>query len=151
MIKKIVLGIGVLFVGLQFFRGTPPEVTAENPDDLLATSQISSEVSSLFRTACYDCHSNETRYPWYSYITPVSWFVFDHISHGREEVNFSEWASLRKSKKVRILKDLAEEVGEGKMPLESYTIMHGDAQLTKEQRDLLVNWAESFSAEVMKE
>lgn len=126
-------------------------MVAENPDDLLATSQIDAEVSNLLRSACYDCHSNETKYPWYSYITPFSWFIFDHINHGREELNFSEWASLRKSKKVRILKDLAEEVGEEKMPLESYTIMHGDARLTKEQRDLLVKWAEEFSAVVMAE
>lgn len=152
MTKKIILiVIGVLVAGLQFFRGTPPEVTMDNPDDLIANSQISSEVSTLLRSACYDCHSNETRYPWYSYITPVSWSIFDHISHGREEVNFSDWASLRKSKKVRILKDVVDEVGEGKMPLDSYTIMHSEAKLTKEQRDLLVDWAESFSEEVMKE
>ncbi len=151
MIKKILLGIGVLVVGLQFFRGTPPEVIADNPDDLIATAKIPGEVSTLLKAACYDCHSNETKYPWHTYITPISWSIFDHVNEGREELNFSNWASLRKSKKVNKLKDLMEEVGEGKMPLDSYTLIHGEAQLTNEQRDLLVNWAESFTTIVMTE
>ena len=120
----------------------------DNPDDILVNNEISQEVSDILKTACYDCHSNETSYPWYSYITPVSWFLFEHIEHGREELNFSEWSALRKSRKVRKLNEIGEEVSEGEMPLGSYLIMHSDADLSEEQRKMITDWAESFAVQV---
>lgn len=144
MIRKILIGLAVIVVGLQFFRGTPPEVMNENSGDLLANYEISPEVENILKSACYDCHSNETHYPWYSYVTPVSWFLFKHIREGRDELNFSEWSTMRGSRQIRKLKEIGEEVSEGGMPLKSYTIIHGSARLTPEQREMITNWAETF-------
>ncbi len=144
MVKKILIVAAALVVILQFFRGAPPEVSDENPEDLFASAELSPEVSAVLRAACYDCHSNETVYPWYSYITPFSWFIFDHIRHGRDELNFSEWASMPQRRQKRKLKELVEEVEEGEMPLKSYTPLHSDARLSDEQKALLIEWAETY-------
>ncbi len=144
MVKKILIVLAGLVLILQFFRGSAPEVTDVNPDDLLATADISPEVTDILRAACYDCHSNETRYPWYSYVTPLSWFIFDHVRHGRDELNFSEWASMPQRRQKRKLKELIEEVEEGEMPLKSYTPLHSEARLSDEQKALLIEWAETY-------
>ncbi len=129
---------------LQFFRGTPPEVRANNPGDLFANEMVDAEVATLIRNACYDCHSMETKYPWYTYVTPLSWWVFDHVEHGREELNFSEWAGMSIKRKNHKLEEISEETLEGEMPLESYTPLHPEAQLTDEQRQLISDWALSM-------
>lgn len=129
---------------LQFFRGTPPEVRADNPGDLFANEMVDAEVATLIRNACYDCHSMETKYPWYTYVTPLSWWVFDHVEHGREELNFSEWAGMSIKRKNHKLEEISEETLEGEMPLESYTPLHPEAQLTDEQRQLISDWALSM-------
>ena len=134
----------MLVIALQFFRGPEPEVSTVNPGDLLATSTISEEVALVLKTACYDCHSNETKYPWYSYITPFSWFIFDHVREGREELNFSEWTDMTDRRQPRKLKEIAEEVEEDHMPLSSYLLLHGEARLSDAQKNVLISWAESF-------
>ena len=151
MKKKIVIAIGVLVVGLQLFRGSPPEVSNQNPDDLIAVADLSPEISGILKSACYDCHSNESNYPWYTYITPISWWVFHHVEEGREELNFSEWASMEKRRKIRKLKEIREEVEEGEMPLNSYTIAHREAKLSEEEKQLILDWAEAFTAQVLEE
>ncbi len=151
MLRIVVIVFVVLIVGLQLFRGEEPEVTMDNPDDLLATYEVPSEVAGILKSACYDCHSNASRYPWYSYITPISWFIFDHIEEGREELNFSEWASFEKRRKIRKLKEIGEEVEEGEMPLESYTYIHGDARLTEAQKTALIEWTEELTSVVISE
>ena len=151
MIKKILLLLLGCVIVLQFFRGSEPEVRLDNPDDIFLHVEASDQVKNIMRTACYDCHSMETQYPWYTWVTPVSWFVFDHIEHGRDELNFSEWASFEKRRKVHKLKEIAEEVAEGEMPLESYTPMHPEAKLTQEQRDVLITWAKNLAASMSEE
>ena len=145
MMKKIVkpslMVLAGILVVLQFFRGTPPEVRIDNPNDLIANEIVSAEVATLLRTACYDCHSRESNYPWYSNVTPVSWFMYDHIRHAREELNFSDWATMSKKRKLHKLEEISEEVMEGEMPLPSYTPMHPEAKLTIEQRKLISDWA----------
>jgi len=151
MKAKVIGIILVVVILLQFFRGSAPEVTVENPNDLIATAELSGDIAATLRAACYDCHSMETKYPWYSYITPVSWFLFHHIDEGRDELNFSEWAAYSKRDKLRKLKDIQEEVEEGEMPMESYVIMHSEASLTEEQREAIVTWAKNFAGEVIRE
>ena len=138
-------------IGLQFFRGKAPEVRSDNPNDLLLNNDVPAAVEGIMRSACYDCHSMETNYPWYSYITPFSWLIIDHIVEGRDELNFSEWNTFEKRRKIRKLKEIGEEIEEGEMPMESYVYLHGDARLTEDQRALLINWADEFATEVMKE
>ncbi|WP_420576772.1 heme-binding domain-containing protein [Ekhidna sp.] len=143
-IKPALMILAAAVIILQFFRGTPPEVRANNPGDLFANEMVDAEVATLIRNACYDCHSMETKYPWYTYVTPLSWWVFDHVEHGREELNFSEWAGMSIKRKNHKLEEISEETLEGEMPLESYTPLHPEAQLTDEQRQLISDWALSM-------
>ena len=145
MLKKILIGLLAVFVIMQFFRADLPEVIMENPEDILVNNEVPAEVKEILRTSCYDCHSNETVYPWYSYVAPVSYLVADDTRHGRQDLNFSTWESLDKIEKAEMLHELAEEVEEGEMPLEIYTVTHGDAKLSKEQRELIEDWAEEMA------
>lgn len=102
---------------------------------------VSPEVQSVLERSCYDCHSNETEWPWYSYIAPVSWIVADHVHEGREHLNFSIWYTYDIDEIADKLEEIAEGVEDGAMPLSSYVRMHGDAQLSEEDRAMLVRWA----------
>ena len=144
MKKKIVIGLVSVFVIIQFFRidKTNPEVVLEN--DFIEIYNPPTEVASILKTSCYDCHSNQSKYPWYTNIAPVSWFVKKHINEGREYFNFSEWNSLTAKKQAHIIEECAEEVEEGEMPLSNYLLMHSEAELSKEQTKLLVEYFESL-------
>jgi len=140
MLKKIGLALFAIFVIIQFFRidKTNPEIIAEN--DFLYAVGAPEEVTQIIKTSCYDCHSNTTQYPWYSNVAPVSWWLKDHINEAREELNFSEWETFEHKRKLKKLKEAVEELEEKEMPLTSYTITHGDAKLSDQQRELLINW-----------
>lgn len=146
--KKILPGLLVVFILLQLFRGTPPEIRSDNPNDIIIQEEVSLEVATLLKSACYDCHSMESVYPWYSYITPVSWFLFDHVEDGRSELNFSEWGTMTTKRKLHKLKELVEEVEEGEMPLKSYLPMHPEARLSSDQRDQIIAWAKEISLSI---
>lgn len=137
MIKKILLVLLIAFIGIQFIRidKSTPEVNAA--DDFIAMTKPSEEVEQILRSACYDCHSYETEYPAYAEIAPVSWWLGEHIEDGRKHLNFSIWGTYEVKKADHKLEECIEEVEEGKMPLDSYTITHGDAKLTEEQIETL--------------
>ncbi len=144
--KKIVwYSIAAIIVIMQLYPYPKPEVTTDNPGDLLKTVEVPDNVSTILKSACYDCHSNESSYPWYSYVAPVKWFVYDHIEEGREDVNFSIWDSYSKSDKAEILDDISSEVSEGDMPLKPYPLTHPRAKLTEKQREILVDWADDYT------
>lgn len=105
-------------------------------------------VRSVLRRACYNCHSNETVWPWYSRVAPVSWLVAFDVSHGREEVNFSTWNRLSATDRDKAFRKIIEEVDEEEMPPWQYTPLHPEARLTKADRSLLVNWARSGASPV---
>ena len=100
-------------------------------------------VAEILRRACYDCHSNETHWPWYSYVAPASWFVVRHVNHGRSDLNFSEWPAFDMEAEEHAFRDIEEQVSEGKMPLRSYVWLHPDAKLSDDDRDTLLRWARS--------
>ncbi len=137
MVKKIIIGIVILLVVIQFFgpEKTNPPVKA----DLIADVSV----KTILKTSCYDCHSNETVYPWYSNIVPVSYFLMNHINEGREHLNFSDWENLDSLKKEKLLEEIWEEVEENKMPLSSYLKLHSEAELDEAQKDVIKNWAGS--------
>lgn len=139
----------MLFLFLQLFRGAYPETREENPMDLHQSVQVSQEVSGLLRRACYDCHSMETRFPWYSQMAPVSWSIFEHIEHGRGELNFSEWGTLSTRKKLGKLDELIEELAEDEMPLKSYRLFHSEARLTDEEKRAIIVWAKETSNQLL--
>ena len=100
-------------------------------------------VVQVLRQSCYDCHSNETRWPWYSYVAPVSWFLTHHVNEAREELNFSTWLSLAEKDRVEMVHDIWDEVSEGKMPLRSYLILHPGARLSEDALGILKAWTDS--------
>lgn len=143
-LKKILLALLVVVIAIQLVpvnRDNPP-VNAEQ--DFITMTKPTPEVAAILKSACYDCHSNETRYPWYSRIAPVSWWLKDHINEGREELNFSVWGTYKAKRIDHKLKEAAELVNEGEMPMDSYTWMHADARLTADQKKTLTTWFTSL-------
>ncbi len=138
------LGAFVLIQFLQISKTNPP---ADPAQDYLATVNPPEEVISLIKTACYDCHSNHTRYPWYSYVQPAGWFLKDHIDEGREHLNFSVWTTYEPKRANHKLEECFEVLEAGEMPLKSYTWMHSGARLNDAQKGVLVDW---FKAQYAK-
>jgi len=136
-------GLALVLIIIQFIPSELPQVSHENTGDIIKNELVSQEVATLIQTSCYSCHSNETVYPWYSYVAPVSWLIAHDVSEGREELNFSTWKEYDSRKMIRKLDEIGEEVGEGKMPMGIYTIIHPSARLSEEQRNLIISWAET--------
>jgi len=132
----IVGGLLALFVAIQFvpINTTNPPVEA----DLNAPT----EVKAILERSCYDCHSNQTRWPWYSRVAPVSWLMAHDVTEGREHINFSEWHRLRTKDQVEAMEEMWEEVKEGEMPLWFYLPMHPEARISQADRAVLQSWAE---------
>jgi hypothetical protein len=142
VLKLTLIVLLVLFILIQFY---PRATKNNNPDtsrDIAQVHLVPRDVQGVLKKACYDCHSNQTAYPWYSYIQPVSFWLNDHIVEAKKELNFSEFANYRLARQFRKLEEIGGEVKEGKMPLESYTLIHKDAKITSEQRLILTNWTE---------
>lgn len=132
------IGVLALFLIIQLIP-----VERENPDTI-SQMEITAppQVKTILKNSCYDCHSNQTNWPFYSYIAPISWFITDDVKEGRRHVNFSEWNKLSPEKKNRVKEELLEEITEDEMPLLSYRIMHADAKLSEEQKSILKEWVE---------
>lgn len=103
------------------------------------------EVAAILNRSCNDCHSNQTRWPWYSNVAPVSWFVINHVNDGRGDMNFSDWAQYSPREQQGMLKQMCREVKSGMMPLGSYLRLHGDATLSGEDVKTLCDWANAES------
>lgn len=125
---------------MQFFRidQTNPPVVAEQ--DFINVTKAPNEVATLLRNACYDCHSNETKYPWYANVAPISWFIANHRNEGREHVNFSIFSTYNSDQKNHILNECEEVIEKGEMPLKSYELNHPEAVLTDAQKKTLMNY-----------
>ena len=142
MVKKIVLGVVVILIAIQFIRPNKNESGYESVAFFEKETQPSTEMQELLRSKCYDCHSYQTNYPWYAEIAPISLWINHHVEEGNEHFNVSEWESYSTKKKDHKLEELIEEVEEGEMPLTSYTWLHGD--LTPEEKEALIHWAKEL-------
>jgi len=140
MWKKVLLGLLVLFLALQLIRPTKNQGPAPGPEDLIVRTDPDPGIKQLLITACYDCHSNQTRYPWYTEIQPVGWWITNHVKEGKSHLNFSALGQLPPKRVAHKLEECANEVSEGEMPLTSYKLVHPSARLTPAQRKLLSNW-----------
>ena len=140
MLKKILIGLAVLLVLIQFIRIDKTNPPANQAKDFMTLTQPSDEVKGILINSCYDCHSNESTYPWYSDIAPVSWWLQHHIQEGREHLNFSEWGNYSEKRQQHKLDECIEEVEEGEMPLSTYTVMHKNAALSPAQQETFNAW-----------
>lgn len=140
--KKVAIVLLIVLIGLQFYR---PEKNQADLATYVAAFESETkppqDVIMVLKTACYDCHSANTRYPWYNNFAPVSYWLDHHIEEGKEHLNFSDWENYSAKKKDHKLEELIEEVEEGEMPLNSYTWTHHDAKLNENQIKSLAEWA----------
>ena len=144
MKKKLLIGFTVVIVILQFIR---PErnLSGENAKDLTNQYTVPEEVSDILAVACKDCHSNKTVYPWYANIQPVGWWLNQHITEGKGHLNFSTFLSRNIAYQNHKFEEIIEMVEEAEMPLPSYTNfgLHPEANLTDDQRQILIRWAKT--------
>jgi hypothetical protein len=140
MKKKILYSLIIVIIVLQFFRidKKNPEIKIEN--DFIKIMNPPQTISKMLKTTCYDCHSNQTQYPWYSNVAPISWWIKDHINEGRDELNLSEWGTFNTKRKDHKLEEMIELMEDGEMPLNEYTWTHTEAKLTPSQKTTLINW-----------
>ena len=148
ILKKIIIGLAVIFLILQFFGIDKVNPESDPSLDLITITNPDEDVKQILKNACYDCHSNLTRYPWYTNIAPLSWWIKDHIDHGRKELNFSAWGSYSDRRKDHKLDEIVELVTEGEMPLQSYTIAHGEARLSDDQKTALIDYAKKIQEDI---
>ena len=140
LLKKIGLFLLLVFIVAQFFS---PEKNQGNTEDLTAflnETKPSPEVKTILETTCFDCHSSNTKYPWYDKITPINFWLNEHVEDGKKHLDFSKWSDYSIKRKDHKFEELAEEVEEKKMPLPSYTWTHGDAKLSDSQIKAVVDW-----------
>ena len=135
MIRWIGAAIAVLLAMQRYpMPRTNPPVETEIP--------ASDAVREVLRRSCYDCHSNETKWPWYAHVAPTKFFVVDHVEEGRRHMNFSTWNAFGAKKRAKRLREIMEEIDEAEMPLPSYLRLHADAKLSSKEKDLLRIWSE---------
>ncbi|PWK17922.1 heme-binding domain-containing protein [Xanthomarina spongicola] len=139
--KKILLGLLIVFIIAQFFGPERNEGELASVDAFLAETNPPENIQAILRESCFDCHSNVTRYPWYSNITPVNYWMADHVKHGKKHFNMSNWEGNSVKKKDHKLEELIEMVEEKEMPLPSYTWTHTEAKLSEAQILDIVEWA----------
>lgn len=142
MLKKLLIVLVVAFVALQFFR---PGRNRSNDlkNDISTKYSVPGNVADILKTACYDCHSNKTGYPWYSYIQPVTWWINDHVTNGKRHLNYSTFTKLPVASQNRKFEQTIDQIDKNEMPLASYTYlgMHKEANLTEDQKKIVSDWA----------
>ena len=131
------------FIVIQFIRPAKNKSEGISSNDISKIYPVPENVQAILKTSCYDCHSNNTVYPWYANIQPVAWWLNDHVKEGKKELNFSEFATYRIGRQYRKLDEINKEVKEAEMPLESYLWIHKYAKLDDQQRLTLANWVTS--------
>jgi exonuclease VII small subunit len=145
--KKVLIIIIVAFILIQFFpigKSNP----APTPNmDFLTIKKTPEKTAAMIRTSCYDCHSNESKYPWYSNVQPFGWFLKNHIEEGRKELNFSTFATYEKKRQVHQLEEAVEKLEKNEMPLDSYVLIHNDAKLTLEEQKELIHYFKTMAQE----
>jgi len=136
------VGLMLLFasVGIQFVRPARTNPPTDSARTLFARTNVPPRTATVLERACRDCHSNDTRWPWYSNVAPVSWFVIDHVNHGRSHFNYSDWAQYKKADAEKLIKDSCEFARDGSMPLPEYVHMHSDTRLSAEDIEALCSW-----------
>ncbi|MBK9484063.1 MAG: heme-binding domain-containing protein [Chitinophagaceae bacterium] len=144
MLKKILKRTFQLlllaFIVIQFIRPAKNISEGISNNDISKIYAVPADVQAILKTSCYDCHSNNTVYPWYANIQPAAWWLADHVKEGKKELNFSEFASYRIGRQYRKLEEINKEVKENEMPLESYLWIHKDSKLSEQQKLTLANW-----------
>jgi hypothetical protein len=142
--KKILLIVVLLFVAIQFIPVAYNENKEVASKSIEQIHHVPEGVLTTLKTSCYDCHSNQTHYPWYAKIQPVAFWIGDHIEEGKDELNFSTFGDYSLRKQFHKLEEISEQIEENEMPLKSYTIIHGNTVLSDIQKNEMKEWVTSL-------
>jgi len=147
-IKYILLSLLVIFVVIQFFRPAKNISNQVSQNDISHRFTMPPEISKIFQNSCYDCHSNNTRYPWYWQVQPVTWWMNGHINDAKRAVNYSEFLSYSARRQYKKIEETNEMVQKDEMPLSSYLIIHRSARLNKDQKMLVEQWTSGVMSQL---
>jgi exonuclease VII small subunit len=151
MLKKILFILLVIFIIAQFIRPSKNDGAAATSKDITHIVAVPENVMGLLQNSCYDCHSNQTEYPWYSKITPVNWWLHNHVKDGKRHLNFSEFTNSSYKRMMKKLDEVAETVEKHEMPLDSYLWLHKDAELDASQQKTIIDWARDAMQKVLQD
>jgi len=143
MFKKIMSVLLLALIVIQFINPKKNKADGEQPNAIGNSFAIPSDVKTIMAKACYDCHSNNTRYPWYAKLQPIHWWMDSHIHEGKGKINYDEFTNRSLRYQYKKMEETAELVKEGEMPIKSYKWTHKDARLTTEERTKITSWAQS--------
>ena len=147
MTRKILIGLIVVLILIQFIRPARNNGQAQTPSDISHVATVPDSMLHLLQAACYDCHSNHTTYPWYAEVNPVGLWLSNHVNEGKHELNFSEFATYEVKRKAHKMEEIAESVEKHDMPLNSYLWIHNEARLSDAQRKQIIDWAKAVKAQ----
>ncbi|MFV0573115.1 MAG: heme-binding domain-containing protein [Xanthomarina gelatinilytica] len=140
IVKIIALILVVAFVGIQFMSTERNQSDVIPKTDFLLLNNPPENISTLLQESCYDCHSNNTQYPWYNKVQPIAWYLESHISEGKAELNFNKWADYSDRRKKSKLKSVINQIEDDKMPLKSYTFIHSNAVFTNTEKQEIIKY-----------
>ena len=140
IIKIIAWIVLAALVVIQFFPVDYNQSETIPQTDFMLVNNVPVTVKKSLQVSCYDCHSNNTQYPWYNKLQPVAWFLEGHIKEGKEELNFSDWDNLSDRRKTSKLRSIIKQIESDEMPLSSYTLIHKEARFSKEEKEEILNW-----------
>ena len=148
VLRWVAIVVAVCLVIAQFFGPAKTNPASDATQSIESRLQVTPQAAAILERSCSDCHSNKTRWPWYSNVAPVSWFVIGHVNEGRENLNFSEWGRYTKSDVDGLLKKMCREVKGGDMPLSVYTPLHPGSKLSAEDVKTLCAWTDAERARI---
>ena len=148
MIKKIGLVLLVILIVIQFIKPQKNIHPGAQPEDISTLYPVPANVDSLLVIACKDCHSNNTRYPWYNNFQPVAWYLANHVKDGKRSFNLNEFATYPVAKQYDKIEEIKKQIDKGDMPLSSYTIIHRNAILTDAEKNTIITWSENIRKEM---
>ncbi len=148
ILRWLVILLAAGFAIIQFFRMAKTNPAIDPTQTIESRLQVSPQAEAIFDRSCNDCHSNKTRWPWYSNVGPVSWLVISDVNDARKVMNLSEWGAYDKDKQSRRLRGMCEQVQDGQMPLSIYTPLHPGSKLSAEDKQTLCDWANSERARI---
>lgn len=148
MLKKILLALLAILIVIQFIHPAKNTSGGDQPNSIAKAYPVPANVKTILDKACMDCHSNNTRYPWYSKIQPVDWWLTHHINEGKGELNFDEYTNKPVRYRYHKIEESVEQVKKGEMPIDSYTWIHKDAILTEQEKTLLNDWFDGITSDM---
>ncbi|ASV32380.1 MULTISPECIES: heme-binding domain-containing protein [Maribacter] len=144
-IVKIIAWVAlIVFVVIQFFPVDYNQNEMVPQTDFMLVNNVPATIEKSLRVSCYDCHSNNTDYPWYSKVQPAAWYLEDHIKEGKAELNFNEWDNLSERRKTSKLRSIISQLEDGEMPLDSYTLVHRDALLSEVNKEAIIDYVNTL-------